>query len=100
MKEVPPRVTVYRAGVAICRKTRQFSTDYNYHLKQKLAGSVVKTLPTMQVTQVPHLCQEEPLEEEMATHSSILAETIPWTEVPGGPHSPGGCKESDTIEHT
>ena len=56
MKEVPPRVTVYRAGVAICRKMRQFSTDYNYHLKQQLAGSVVKTPPAMQVTQVPHLC--------------------------------------------
>ena len=34
-------------------------------------------------TQVPSLGQEDPLEEEMATHSSILAGKIPWTEEPG-----------------
>ena len=33
---------------------------------------------------VQSLCQEDPLEEEMATHSSILAQRIPWTEDPGG----------------
>ena len=38
----------------------------------------------MQETQVQSLGQEDPLEEEMATHSSILAERIPWTEEPGG----------------
>ena len=37
-----------------------------------------------QETRVPSLGQEEPLEEEMATHSSILAWEIPWTEEPGG----------------
>ena len=36
------------------------------------------------------LCQEDPLEEEMATHSSILARKIPWTEEPGG--APGVTK--------
>ena len=35
--------------------------------------------------QVPFLGQEDPLEKEMATHSSILAWKIPWTEEPGGP---------------
>ena len=39
--------------------------------------------------------QEEPLEQEMATHFSILAWEIPWTEEPG---SPWGCKESDVTE--
>ena len=34
----------------------------------------------------------------MATHSSILAWKIPWTEKPGGLYSPKGCKESDTTE--
>ena len=34
--------------------------------------------------QVPSLGQEDPLEKEMAAHSSILAEKIPWTEEPGG----------------
>ena len=41
---------------------------------------------------------EDPLEKGMATHSSILAWRIPWTEEPGGPHSPWGCKESDMTE--
>ena len=44
--------------------------------------------------------QEEPLEEGMATHSSILAWKIPGTEKPGGLYSPCGCKESDTTEVT
>ena len=50
-------------------------------------GSVVKNLPAMQKpqeTQVPSLGQKDPLEEGMATHSSILAWRIPWTEKPGG----------------
>ena len=38
----------------------------------------------MQGTQVPSLDQEDPLEEEMATHSSVLAWNIPWMEEPGG----------------
>ena len=38
----------------------------------------------MQETQVPSLGQEDPLEKEMATHSTILAWEIPWTETPGG----------------
>ena len=42
---------------------------------------------------------EDPLKEEKATYSSILAWKIPWTEEPGG-YSPWGCKESDTTEHT
>ena len=40
-------------------------------------------------TQVPSLDQEDPLEEEMATHSSILAQRIPWIEEPGGLQSMG-----------
>ena len=43
----------------------------------------------MQETQVPSLDQEDPLEEEMATHPSILARKIPWTEGPGGLQSIG-----------
>ena len=44
----------------------------------------VKNLHAMQETQVRSLGQEDPLEEEMAPHSSILAWRIPWTEEPGG----------------
>ena len=54
----------------------------------------------MQETQemwVQSLGQEDPQEQEMATHSSILACKIPWTEEPGG-LSPWGHKESDMIE--
>jgi len=47
-------------------------------------GSVVKNLSAMQETQIQFLDQEDPLEKEMATHSSILAWKISWTEEPGG----------------
>ena len=49
-----------------------------------LAAQMVKNLPAVQDTQVQSLGWEDPLEEEMATHSSILAWEIPWTEEPGG----------------
>ena len=45
---------------------------------------MVRNPLAMQEMQVPRLVQEEPLEEEMATHSNILAWKIPWTEEPGG----------------
>ena len=49
----------------------------------------VKNLPAMQEMWVQSLGQEDPLEAYMATHSSILAWRIPWTEEPGGLHSMG-----------
>ena len=49
----------------------------------------------LQETQVPSLGGEDPLEEEMATHSSILVWEIPWTEEPGRLQSIGS-QESDT----
>ena len=53
-----------------------------------------------QETQDQSLSRENPLEEGIATHSSILAWRIPWTEKPGGLYSPWGLKESDTNEVT
>ena len=50
---------------------------------------MVKSLPAMQETWVQSLGWEDPLEKEMATHSSILAWKIPWTEQPGGLRSTG-----------
>ena len=47
-------------------------------------SETVKNLPAMQETQVQYLGWEDPLEEGMATHSSIPAWRIPWTEEPGG----------------
>ena len=49
-----------------------------------LEAQTVKNLPAMQETQVQSLGQEDPLEKGMATHSSILAWKIPWTEEPEG----------------
>ena len=48
-----------------------------------LVAQIVKNLPAMQETQVRFLGWEDPLEKEMAIHSSILAWKIPWTEEPG-----------------
>ena len=65
-------------------------------------GSPVKNPPAMQdkqERQVQSLGQEDPLEKGMATHSSILAWRIPWTEDLAG-YSPWGHKESDTTEVT
>ena len=57
-----------------------------------LVAQTVKTLPAMQEIQVRSLGWEYPLEEEMATHSSILAWEIPQTEEPGGLQSMGSQK--------
>ena len=57
---------------------------------------VVKNLPATQEMQVWSLGWEDPLEKEMATHSSIFAWEIPWTEEPGGATVNGVSKESST----
>ena len=60
-------------------------------------GSVVKNPLAMQKmpeTQVRSLGREDPLEEEMATHSSNLAWRIPWAEEPGGLHSMGWQRQT------
>ena len=54
-----------------------------------LVAQMVKHLPTMPETWVQSLGQEDPLEKEMATHSSTLAWKIPWTEKPGRLQSMG-----------
>ena len=53
------------------------------------AAQMVKHLPTMREIRVRSLGQEDPLEKEMATHSSILAWKIPWTKEPGRLQSMG-----------
>ena len=54
-----------------------------------LVAQTVKNLPVMRETQVQSLGWEDPLEKGMATHSSILAWRIPWTEEPGWLQSTG-----------
>ena len=66
------------------------SNKYSFHVAQSL-----KNLPAMQETQVCFLDSEDTQEKEMATHSSILAWRIPWTEEPGRLPSMG-LQESDT----
>ena len=58
-----------------------------------------QTVKNLQETEVQSLGWEDPLEKEMATHVSILAWRIPWTEEHGG-LGPWGRKESDTTETT
>ena len=54
-----------------------------------MGGSTVKNPPALQEMQIQSLGWEDPLEKEMATHSTILAWEIPWTEEPGGLQSMG-----------
>ena len=64
-------------------------------LGASLVAQTIKNLPAMQETGVRYLSWEAPLEEGMATHSSILAWRIPWTEEPGGLPSRG----SQRVKH-
>ena len=54
-----------------------------------MGAQVVKNRPAMQETQIQSLGWEDSLEKGMATHSSVLARRIPWTEEPGGLESVG-----------
>ena len=62
-----------------------------------LVAQTVKNLPAVQEAWVPSLGREDPLEEGIATHSSVLAWRIPWTKEPGG-YSPWGLEELGTTE--
>ena len=69
--------------------------DWSYKFRNRSiisgfpGGSAVKNPPAMQELQVQSLGRDDPLEEGMATHSSILAWIIPWTEEPGRLESMG-----------
>ena len=60
-------------------------------------AQTVKRLPAVQETRVPSLSWEDPLEREMATHSSTLAWKIPWTEEPGRLQSHGVAKSQTQL---
>ena len=71
-----------------------------YHslpLADSFVAQLVKNLPAMQEIQVRFLGGKDPLEKEMATHSSTLAWRIPWTEEPGRLQSMGS-QESDMTQ--
>ena len=65
------------------------SVLFSCHSMASLVAQRLKHLPAMQETQVRFLGQEDSLEKEMATHSSILAWRIPWMEEPGRLQSTG-----------
>ena len=65
-------------------------------VQTSLVAQTVKNLPAMQETWIHSLSREDPREKGMATHSSILAWRIPWTEEPGRLQSRG----SQTVGHT
>ena len=83
--QVPPALASQRQGFQ-CRE-REKHTPKGY--RASLVAQMVKSLPAMRETWVGSLDQEDPLEKDMATYSSILAWEIPWTEEPGGLPSPG-----------
>ena len=60
-----------------------YAYDSFHSMAPSLVAQMVKLLPAMQETWVRTLGWEDPLEQEMATHSSTLAWKIPWTEEPG-----------------
>ena len=65
---------------------------HGYYMNQyraSLVAPLVKNPPVMQESRLGSLGPEDPLEKEMATHSSILAQRIPWTEELGGLQSTG-----------
>ena len=72
----------------------------SYTVITSLITLSVKNLPTIQETLVRFLGQEDPLEKEMATHSSILARIIPWTEETGGLQSIGLQKSQALLSTT
>ena len=72
------------------------SLSSSFSVHYSLVSQMVKNLPAMREAWVRSLGWEDPLEEEMATHSSILAWRIPWTEEPGGLQSMGS--QSDTTQ--
>ena len=71
----------------VCEVTKSWTqlSYFHFHcIRASLVAQFVKNMLTIQETQVRFLGQEDPLEKEMATHSSILAWKIPWKEEPGG----------------
>ena len=77
---------------AVVGQLRDLGNGYLLNSEKYLgfpSASVVKNPPTIQEMQVGSLGGEDPLKKEMATHTSILAWKIPWTEKPGGLQSMG-----------
>ena len=90
---LPPNSEI---SVILILPSSTFLLSVALSLLVSLVGQIIKNLPAMQETQVQFLGQEDPLEKGMATHSSILAWKIPWTEEPGGLQ----CMRSQRVRHS
>ena len=89
-----------RCSTSLITREIQIKTSIRDHLTlvrgASLVAQMVKNLPAMRETWVPSLGWEDPLEEDMATHSSILTWRIPWTEESGRLQSTG----SQRVRHS
>ena len=90
---VYPKLSQKEVCVCVAFKNCVYRLDYPFSVWLRafasLTAQTVKNLPAIQETWVQSLGQEAPLEKGMATHSSILAWRIPWTEEPGRLQSMG-----------
>ena len=80
---IEPRSSALREGSLPAEPQEKLKNTGMGSLSLSLVAQRLKRLPGMQKTRVRSLCQEDPLEKEMATHSSTLAWKIPWREEPG-----------------
>ena len=87
LKEISPEYSLEGWNFMLMLKFQYFG--HLLHRGASLVAQRLKCLPAMWETWVRSLDQEDPLEKEMATHSSILAWRIPWMEEPGGLQSMG-----------
>ncbi|CAI9158044.1 unnamed protein product [Rangifer tarandus platyrhynchus] len=76
-------------GGLVNRKLQAGDPEEELQSRTSLIAQLVKNMPAMQETQLQFLGWEDPVEKEMATHSSILAWRIPWAEEPGRLQSMG-----------
>ena len=94
--------SVHRASFTVSKIQRQPECPSADEGTQKPGHTHVYALYRLKETQqmrVPSLVREDPLEEEMATHSTLLAWEIPWTEKPGGLQSVGSRRGGHTEQH-
>ena len=80
---------IHTAHLEQCLLHQKYAINVSSHFHCFPGSSADKESPAMQETQVQSLGEEDPLEKEMAIHSSILAWRIPWIEEPGGLQSMG-----------
>ena len=98
-QEINEKFGINRYTLLYIKLTKYKDLFVLYSTRASLVAQTVKNLPATQETWIWSLHQEDPLEKKMATHSSILAWIIPWTEETGRLHSIGSvCRELGMTE--